>query len=65
MRQLQKTRKPDQKTTFFGLRGRGGGGGGAMKLKSRDIQKAHIGPLLNIHMRFQLPLAPFGGEIGQ
>ena len=29
--------------------------GDEMGLKSRDFQKAQLGPLLNVHTKFQLP----------
>ena len=42
-------RRIDQKTTSMGLLA------GDMGQKSRDSQKAHLGPLLNVRNKFQLP----------
>ena len=53
---MRKTRKTDQKTTSFGLRG------GEIGLKSRYLYKAHLGPLLNVRIKFNI-LDQFGGEL--
>ena len=43
MIEMQKSDQPTKKITSLGLRG------GEMGLKSRDLQKAHLGHLLNLH----------------
>ena len=57
-KKMRKTRKPDQQTTSFGRCG------GEMRLKSRDLLKAHLGPLLNVHTKFQLPSSICKGDRG-
>ena len=34
-----------------------------MELKSREPQNAHLGPLLNVHTRFQLPNSVWKGTV--
>ena len=36
-----------------------------MGLKSRDLQKTHLGHLLNIHTQFQLPNPIWRGDRGE
>ena len=38
---------------------------GLMRVKSRDFQKAHLGPLLNVHIIFQLPSPVWRGDRGE
>ena len=35
-----------------------------MGLKNRDLQKAHLGPLLNVLTKFQLPSSIWKGNMG-
>ena len=49
IQKIRKMRKTYQKTTSLGL------WGGEMELKSRDLLKAHLGSLLNVHTKSQLP----------
>ena len=49
-------RKLDKETTSLGLRGN------EMKLKSRNTQKTHLGPLLYLHTKFQLPSPIWRGD---
>ena len=46
---MKKMRKPDRKTTSLGLRK------GEMGLKSQNPQNTYLGPLLDVHIKFQLP----------
>ena len=62
---IRKIRKPNKKPLLSSLVGGGGGGGGGMGLKSRDQPKSHGGPLLNVHIKFQLPSSGGRGEIGK
>ena len=57
-KQTQKMRKIYQKITFLVL------GEGAMELKSRNVQKAHLRPQLNVHTKFQLTSLIWWGDTG-
>ena len=50
LRAKSKNKKNQQQTTFSELRG-----GGVMRLKSRNPQKTHLGPLFSDRIKFQLP----------
>ena len=54
---MMNMKKPDQKTTFLGLRKV------EMGLKSRDLQKAHLGHPLNVHTDFQLRSPIWRGDM--
>ena len=35
-----------------------------MRLKSGDLRNAHLGPLLNVRTKFQLPISIWRGDEG-